>query len=60
MLTFLGLGLLIATFAIHYNHEDVGLEDEFNYAYITGIAMLIVFMGSFAMFNMDRWKKSRK
>lgn len=52
--------MLIATFGINYYHEQNHPGDEFNYAYVTGIAMIIFFMLSFAMFNMDRWKKSKK
>ena len=58
MLTFLGVGLLIATFAIQYG--DSPKEGEFNFAYVTGIAMLAVFMASFVLFNKERWSKSRK
>ncbi|KAF6243466.1 hypothetical protein C6988_03255 [Nitrosopumilus sp. b1] len=58
--SFIGLFLLIATFGINYYHEQNHPGDGFNYAYVTGIAMIIFFMISFAMFNMDRWKKSKK
>ena len=59
MLTFLGVVLLIATFAIYYSEDDLA-EDEFSYAYVTGIAMIVVFMGSFVLFNKERWDKSKK
>ncbi len=59
MLTFLGVVLLIATFAIQYMGEEPA-EGEFNYAYVTGIAMLAVFMASFVLFNKERWSKSKK
>ncbi len=49
MLMFLGVVLLVATLAMHYNDP----QDLF--AYVTGIAMLAVFMASFVMFNKDRW-----
>jgi len=58
MLTFLGVVLLIATFALNYNVDENA--DEFNFAYVTGIAMLAVFMASFVLFNKDRWDKSKK
>jgi len=59
MLTLLGVVLLIATFVIQYNSEETSSE-EFSYAYVTGIAMLAVFMASFVLFNKDRWGKSKK
>ena len=58
LLTFLGVGLLIATFALNYNVDEN--SEEFNFAYVTGIAMLAVFMASFVLFNKDRWSKSKK
>jgi len=59
-LTILGVILLVATIGIYYYHEEDHSEMGFNYAYVTGIAMIIVFMISFVMFNTDRWKESRK
>ncbi len=59
-LTILGVILLIATFAIHTYHEQNHPGIGFNYAYVTGIAMLIVFLGSFFIFNKDRFKASKK
>ncbi len=59
-LTILGVILLIATFAIHTYHEQDHPGIGFNYAYVTGIAMLIVFLGSFFIFNKDRFKASKK
>ena len=59
MLTFLGVVLLIATFAIYYSEDELS-EDEFSFAYVTGIAMIVVFMGSFVLFNKERWDKSKK
>ena len=56
MLTFLGVVLLIATFAIYYGEDELA-EGEFSFAYVTGIAMIAVFMGSFVLFNKDRWDK---
>jgi len=59
-LTILGVILLIATFIIHAYHEQDHLGIGFNYAYVTGIAMLIVFLGSLFLFNKDRFKGSKK
>jgi len=59
-LTILGVILLIATFTIHFYNEQDNPELEFNYAYITGIAMLIVFSASFLLFNKDKLKNSKK
>lgn len=58
-LTFVGVGLLLATFALNYNHDINGAPDEFNYAYITGIAMIIAFMLSFGIFNVGHWRKRK-
>ena len=71
MLTFLGVALLVATFAIYYGEggydEDggggpdvVGGGGDFTMAYVTGIAMLAAFMASFVLFNKERWGKSRR
>jgi len=59
-LTILGVILLIATFVIHAYHEQDHPGIGFNYAYVTGIAMLIVFLGSLFIFNKDRFKDSKK
>jgi len=40
-----------------YNKQNPGVE--FNYSYITEIAMLIVFMASFALFGKDRLNESK-
>jgi multidrug transporter EmrE-like cation transporter len=37
------------------DHSGVG----FNYAYLTGISMLIVFITSFVLFGKDRLKESK-
>ena len=87
LLTFLGLALLVATFAIYYSEGGYGGGGEggggggggvageggglragggegaaggFSMAYVTGIAMLAVFMASFVLFNKERWGKSRR
>jgi uncharacterized membrane protein YphA (DoxX/SURF4 family) len=59
-LTILGVILLVATFAIHTYHEQDHPGIGFNYAYLTGIAMLAVFLGSFILFNKDKLKDSKK
>ncbi len=58
-LTFIGVALLLATFAIQYYHDADHPDDGFNYAYVTGIAMIIAFMASFVLFNKDRWKERK-
>ncbi|NND86661.1 MAG: hypothetical protein HKM23_04945 [Nitrosopumilus sp.] len=50
-LTFIGVALLIITFLINYYHEQDHYGIGFNYAYATGIAMLIVFSISFILFT---------
>jgi uncharacterized membrane protein YphA (DoxX/SURF4 family) len=59
-LTILGVILLIATFIIHTYHEQDHPGIGLNYAYVTGIAMLIVFAVSFLLFNKDKLKDSKK
>ncbi len=67
LLTFLGVALLVATFAIYYSEggygggggDDAvppvgGSGDGFSMAYVTGIAMLAVFMASFVLFNKEK------
>lgn len=69
LLTFLGVALLVATFAIYYNEggygggdgsstgsaaDPVGDSDGFSMAYVTGVAMLAVFMASFVLFNKEK------
>ena len=59
-LTILGVVLLVATFTIHVYHEQDRSGIGFNYAYVTGIAMLIAFSVSFLLFNKDKLKDSKK
>jgi Mg2+ and Co2+ transporter CorA len=59
-LTILGVILLITTLIINTYHEQDHPGIGFNYAYVTGIAMLIVFLGSFILFNKDKLKSSKK
>ena len=42
---------------IYTYHETDHPETRFNYAYITGISMLIVFITSFVLFGKDRIKE---
>jgi multidrug transporter EmrE-like cation transporter len=54
-----GVILLIATYVISNYHEMDHPEVGFNYAYLTGISMLIVFITSFVLFGKDRLKESK-
>ena len=58
-LTILGIILLVATFALHNNYSENPTENEFNFAYVTGIAMLIAFLVSFVIFNKEKLKDSK-
>lgn len=58
-LTVLGVVLLAATIAIYYYHEEDHPNEGFNYAYITGVAMIIVFIASLALINKDRFRESK-
>ena len=55
-LTILGIILLASTFLIHTYHEQDHSGVGFNFAYVTGIAMLVVFLTSFILFNKDKLK----
>lgn len=57
-LTIVGMLLLATTYLIS-NHETSLPRIGFNYAYITGISMLIVFILSFVLFGKDRMKESK-
>ncbi len=59
-LTILGLVLLAATVLINQYHQTDQLGVGFNYAYITGIAMVVVFMTSFIKFNFEKLRKPKK
>jgi len=54
-LTFIGMALLLEPLESNITWTRPSYE-EFNYAYVTGIAILAVFMASFILFNKDRWK----
>lgn len=58
-LTILGIILLVATFLIHTYHEQDHSGVGFNFAYVTGIAMLIAFLASFILFNKEKLKDSK-
>jgi Mg2+ and Co2+ transporter CorA len=58
-LTIVGIVLLVATYVISNYHEMNHSGIGFNYAYITGISMLIVFIASFVLFGKDRIKESK-
>jgi hypothetical protein len=58
-LTIVGIILLVATYVIYTYHETNHPGTGFNYAYITGISMLIVFITSFVLFGKDRIKESK-
>ena len=55
-LTIFGIILLAATFFINSNYEQNNLGTEFNFAYLTGVAMLISFLISFILFNKEKLK----
>jgi len=55
----LGGVLLAVTYLIFNYHEETHPENGFNYAYISGIAMIIAFMASFALFYKDRFKSKK-
>jgi hypothetical protein len=58
-LTILGIILLTATFLIHTYHEQDHPGIGFNFAYVTGIAMLVAFLASFLLFNKEKLKDSK-
>ncbi|MCV0412478.1 hypothetical protein [Nitrosarchaeum sp.] len=57
-LTIVGMILLAATYLI--STREINLPGiGFNFAYITGISMLIVFITSFILFGKERIKESK-
>lgn len=46
------------TLLINYYHQQVHPGVGFNYAYISGVGMLAVFLASFVMFTKDRLNES--
>jgi len=58
-LTIIGVVLLALTLLInYYQSQQVHSDIEFNYVYISGVAMLAVFLASYIMFTKDRLKES--
>lgn len=55
-LTMLGLALLGATLLLYYMEEG----DGFRYSYVTGVAMLAVFLVSFVRFNVKHLGSGKK
>jgi uncharacterized membrane protein (UPF0136 family) len=53
-LSVIGAVLLVITFLINNYHQEVHPDEVLNYAYVTGIAMLVFFSISFIMFTKDR------
>lgn len=51
ILTIAGAVLLVATFLINSDYREGPLGGGFNYAYVTGIAMLFCFGASFFIFT---------
>ena len=58
-LTILGVILLVATIVINYYHQNNHPGDGLNFAYVTGVAMVIVFMVSFIKFNYEKLRKHK-
>lgn len=58
-LTILGLVLLAATILINQYHQTDQQGQGFNYAYVTGIAMVVVFMTTFVKFNFEKLRKPK-
>jgi Mg2+ and Co2+ transporter CorA len=52
-LTIIGVILLVTTFLINYYHQEVHPGIGFNYAYVPGVLMLVVFSISFILFTKD-------
>ena len=59
-LTILGIVLLILTFVINTYHQQNHSGTGFNYAYVTGIGMLVAFSISFLIFNKEKLGDSKK
>ena len=55
-LTIVGVVLLVITFLINQYHQENHPDIGFNYAYATGVAMLIAFSISFVMFTKNNLK----
>jgi len=57
-LTIVGVILLVVTFLINYYHQETHPGIGFNYAYVTGILMLVAFSISFIMFTKNQLQTS--
>ena len=55
-LTIVGVILLVITFLINQYHQENHPGIGFNYAYVTGVAMLIAFSISFVIFTKNNLK----
>jgi hypothetical protein len=55
-LTFIGVIFLVITFLINYYHQQDHPDVGFNYAYTSGVIMLVSFAASFFMFTKDNLK----
>jgi Na+/melibiose symporter-like transporter len=49
--TFVGAILLVITFLINYYHQENHPDVGFNYAYVTGVLMLVAFSVSLVLFT---------
>jgi hypothetical protein len=57
-LTIVGVILLVATFLINNDHQETHPDVGFNYAYVTGVLMLVAFSISFVLFTKNQLKTS--
>ena len=57
-LTIVGVILLVVTFLINYYHQETHPGIGFNYAYVTGVLMLVAFSASFVLFTKNQLKTS--
>jgi len=53
-LTIIGVILLVVTFLINHYHQEIHPGIGFNYAYVTGVLMLVAFSISFVMFTKNQ------
>jgi len=54
--TVVGVVFLVFTFLINYYHQENHPGMGFNYAYVTGVIMLVAFSISFVMFTKNQIK----
>lgn len=55
-LTMLGLALLAVTILLYYMEDEASIQ----YAYVTGLAMVAVFLISFVRFNLKYMRSNKK